>query len=114
MTDAQRPRQLPDGLQLQIGTHADWAEGACVMEAAAWLAGEPMTDRAPRGGRQGFRYAALEMETSARQGAIRNRRADRADAVSWSHGLPIYHEQKGAGRAVCRVAPDEWKQVDLG
>jgi len=36
-----------DALVLLTGSHADRAEGVCLLEAAAWLAGKPHTDHPP-------------------------------------------------------------------
>jgi len=35
---------LLDSLELASGRHADWEDGACVMEAVAYVAGEPWSD----------------------------------------------------------------------
>ena len=37
--------QLLDGLTLDSGSHRDFETGHCINEVAAWLAGEPHTDR---------------------------------------------------------------------
>ena len=44
MTEATLVRPLPDNLVLKHGKHASWDDGACVMEAVCYVAGERWTD----------------------------------------------------------------------
>jgi len=37
-------RELPLDFKLAHGSHADWSRGACLMEAVAYVAGEPHSD----------------------------------------------------------------------
>jgi hypothetical protein len=44
LTTATIVRQLPPDFRLAHGSHASFANGACAMEAVAYIAGEPHTD----------------------------------------------------------------------